>query len=135
MSMSTPAKFKGVAPRLRVADLQRTIVFYTQTLGFSVCVRWPDDHPAFCMVERDGVCLGFHLAESAGDLSTGRLCELYIEVEDVRALHAVLRERLRIEWGPEVYHYRRGEFACLDPDGYMLIFTEPTEDSPTCLDA
>jgi hypothetical protein len=36
-----------------------------------------------------------------------------------------------IEWGPEVYSYGRREFAVRDPDGYLVIFTEPTDEAPT----
>jgi hypothetical protein len=38
---------------------------------------------------------------------------------------------LPIEWDPEVYSYRRREFAVRDPNGYLLIFTETTNDPPT----
>lgn len=57
--------------------------------------------------------------------------ELYIEVTDSQMLHDSVKTRLPIEWGPEVYSYRRREFAVRDPDGYLLIFTETTNDPPT----
>jgi catechol 2,3-dioxygenase-like lactoylglutathione lyase family enzyme len=132
VTKTTPPKMVSITPRLPVADLRRTIDFYTQAIGFSVGVLWPDDAPTFCTVERDSVCIGFHCAESAVPIPAGRGCELYIEVEDVRTLHASVRESVHIEWGPEVYHYGRREFAFRDPDGYLLIFTEPTDDPATC---
>jgi hypothetical protein len=33
-----------------------------------------------------------------------------------------------------VYQYGRREFAIRDPNGYMIIFTEQTDDPPTCAD-
>ena len=79
---------------------------------------------------RDGTCLGFfELAEhQPGAAGYG---ELYIQVTDSHALHDSLKTRLPIEWGPEVYSYRRREFAVRDPDGYLIIFTEPTNEPPT----
>ena len=50
----------------------------------------------------------------------------------MRDLHKSLLDRVTIEWGPEVYSYGRREFAIRDPDSYLLIFTEATEDPPTC---
>lgn len=57
--------------------------------------------------------------------------ELSIEVIDARALHALLEPTVPIEWGPEVYSYGRREFAIRDPDRYVIIFTEPTDEPPT----
>lgn len=59
-------------------------------------------------------------------------CELVFDVEDVRGLHASLAGAVPVEWGPEVYFYGRREFAVRDPDGNLLIFSEPTDDPPTC---
>lgn len=39
---------------------------------------------------------------------------------------------MELLWGPEVYHYGRREFSIRDPNGYELIFSEPTDDPPTC---
>ena len=58
--------------------------------------------------------------------------QLWIEVDDVRALYARLAGKLSIECGPEVYDYGRSEFAIKDPNGYVLTFSEPTSDPPTC---
>jgi hypothetical protein len=44
-------------------------------------------------------------------------------------MHADLAGVVPIEWGPEVYFYGRREFAVRDPDGYLLIFTEPTDEA------
>jgi catechol 2,3-dioxygenase-like lactoylglutathione lyase family enzyme len=124
-------RFQSVCPRLPVADLRRTIQFYTIILGFRLDVLWPDDDPAFCILQRDGVRLAFDQAEIE-DTPRAASLGFYIEAEDVRAVHVLVRERVAIEWGPEVYHYGRREFAVRDPDRYLIIFTEPTHDPPTC---
>jgi catechol 2,3-dioxygenase-like lactoylglutathione lyase family enzyme len=125
-------RFNGVIPRLPVADLRRTIAFYVDRLGFRVSVLWPDDQPTFCVLDRSDVSLGFFTAESYRGPVTVGSADLYLAVDDVRSLHADLRQQLPIEWGPDVYFYGRREFAVRDPDGYLLIFTEPTDDPPTC---
>jgi hypothetical protein len=50
-------------------------------------------------------------------------------------LHELLKARVPIEWGPEVYAYGRPEFAIRDLGGYVIIFTEPTDDPPTTSDS
>jgi catechol 2,3-dioxygenase-like lactoylglutathione lyase family enzyme len=121
-----------VTPRLPVVDLGRTIAFYTQVLGFQVSVLWPDDKSTFAILDRDAVSLGFFTLDAHRGKVTIGTADLYLGTEDVLGLHAAIKERVKIEWGPEVYFYGRREFAVRDPDGYLLIFTEPTDDPPTC---
>jgi catechol 2,3-dioxygenase-like lactoylglutathione lyase family enzyme len=125
-------RLTGVTPRLPVADLGRTVAFYTRVLGFQVSVLWPADRPTFVMLDRDSVSLGFFTPDALRGAVTIGTADLYIATEDVRALHSAVKDLLPIEWGPEVYFYGRREFAVRDPDGYLLIFTEPTDDPPTC---
>ena len=120
----------AITPRLPVADLQRTLDFYQRTLGFAIDILWPDAAPTFAVLTRDGANVSFFLLD---EHRPGRIgyAELHIEVTDVRAMHAQLQTHAPIEWGPEVYTYGRREFAVKDPDGYLLIFSEPTDESPT----
>jgi catechol 2,3-dioxygenase-like lactoylglutathione lyase family enzyme len=128
------ARFNGVIPRLPVADLEQTIAFYTGLLGFRIGVLYPDDEPTFCILDRDSVSLGFFTPDALRGAVTIGSADLYLAVDDVLALHDELKNGVPIEWGPEVYFYGRREFAVRDPNGYLLIFTEPTDDPPTCPD-
>ena len=122
--------FRHVTPRLPIGNLGRSLDFYTGLLGFHTEVLWPDDEPAFAIVRRGGVRVGLFTGERAGPERRGHV-ELYIEVDDATALHDRIAADWPIEWGPEVYAYGRREFAINDPDGTMVIFTEPTDDPPT----
>ncbi|HMW02717.1 MAG TPA: VOC family protein [Acidobacteriota bacterium] len=124
--------FFQVTPRVPVTDLRRTIDFYTQTLGFTEDVVWPEDQPTFCILTRDTVSLGFFVPDGCRSDTKPGTCDLYIEVDGAQELHAELKDKLTIEWGPEVYAYGRREFAFRDPDGYLIIVTEETDDPPTC---
>jgi catechol 2,3-dioxygenase-like lactoylglutathione lyase family enzyme len=123
--------FEGIIPRLPVQDLRRTIAYYTGELGFEVSVLWPQEEPTFCLLDRDGVRIGFYVPEKSSGNPSERPGELCIEVSDVRALHRELAPRLVIEWGPEVYSYGRREFAVRDPNGYLVIFGEESDDPAT----
>jgi catechol 2,3-dioxygenase-like lactoylglutathione lyase family enzyme len=123
-------RLERVTPRLPVVSIIRTITFYRDVLGFSVGVAWPDDRPTFVIMSRDGVSVGFFEPNEHQPGPPG-YAELYIEAEGVVPLHEQLKERVAIEWGPEVYSYGRREFAIRDPDGHLVIFTEETTEPPT----
>ena len=119
-----------VAPRLPVRDLGRTIDFYSGRLGFGVNVLWPKTNPTFAILRRDSTSVGFF---EPTEHQTGRIgyAELYIEVTDSLALYDSIKSNVPIEWGPEFYSYGRREFSLRDPNGYLVIFTEPTEEPPS----
>ncbi len=123
--------FQQITPRMLVADLARTIDFYTGKLGFYLDMCWPDKQPIFCILKRSQVSIGFFTPD---EHRHGQPCgnELFIDVEDVQKLHSELKTKVDMDWGPEVYFYGRREFAVRDPDGYLVIFSEPTDDPPTC---
>jgi catechol 2,3-dioxygenase-like lactoylglutathione lyase family enzyme len=122
--------FTRIVPRLPVADLARSVAFYRDTLGFRTDVLWPEDAPWFATLERDGVGVGLFVPTAEHPVQAG-YAELYIEVTDARLMHAQVKDRAHVEWGPEVYGYGRREFAVRDPDGYLVIFSEETTDPPT----
>jgi len=128
-----PAKFIKAMPRLPIANARRTAEFYTSVLGFKVTGRWPARAPNFLLLDRDDVRLAFDVVKGHPAQSAKSACGFYLETADVRALHKSISGRVQIEWGPEVYSYGRREFAIRDPDGYMIIFTEATNDPPTCV--
>jgi len=124
------AKLLRLAPQLEVADLRRTIVFYVERLGFTLCASWPQADPSWCMLERDGVQLMFvHGLHAGKPRMSGKLAFV---TDDVMAVHERVRRHARIVYGPEVYHYGMKEFALEDPDGYMISFGQETDEPPTC---
>ena len=136
--MTTPARLqwdlRGVWPRLAVRDLARALRFYTDELGFQFREAWPTSVPGFATITLGGatmqlVSAGEHTAIAAEGVS------LNFDVTEVVALHARLSVRLSIEWGPGIYRAGRREFALRDPDGYLLVFSEATDDPVTCEDA
>jgi catechol 2,3-dioxygenase-like lactoylglutathione lyase family enzyme len=122
--------FVEIIPRLPVKDLRRTIEFYTDCVGFKPDVVWPEDRPTFAILRRDSTSLGFFEPNEHRGGPIG-YAELYIHVNDSVAFHEAIQAKTRIEWGPETYSYGRREFAFRDPDDYLVIITEPTEESPT----
>jgi len=101
-------RFIGVAPRLPVADLNRTAGFYRDVLGFIVVSLWPDGSPSFAILARDEVHLQFYVANTAEPAEPVGHATIWIDVTDALAIHGALERRVAVEWGPEVYWYGRG---------------------------
>jgi catechol 2,3-dioxygenase-like lactoylglutathione lyase family enzyme len=125
------ARLLKVSPRLPVRNLARTIEFYTSVLDFETSGSWPVDEPAFVILERDGTVLQFYVSKQSDQCGFGTIS---IDTDDARCVHAALAEKVAIEWGPEVYWYGRREFSFLDPDGYAVIISERTSDTPDCIE-
>jgi catechol 2,3-dioxygenase-like lactoylglutathione lyase family enzyme len=119
---------KAIETRLSVTDVKRSAEFYSDVLGLNVGTLWPDDLPQFAILNRDGLRLQLGVSDSS---SVGT-CTLCFDVSDAIALHSEIKEKVNIEWGPEVYFYHRREFAFRDPDGLTVIVSEVTNDPVTC---
>ena len=109
------SKFTRITPRFPVADLRRTMEFYTQILNFREDVLWPEDKPTFCILTCNHISLGFFIPDEHRPAKVSGNGEFYIEVENVRELHEEIKGRVAVEWGPEVYFDGRREFAIRDP--------------------
>jgi catechol 2,3-dioxygenase-like lactoylglutathione lyase family enzyme len=121
-------RFTRYDPRIPVADLRRTIEFYTQKLGFCEAPRWPADAPEyFTVLYRDQVHASFTLSGQSAP------CELHFEVDDVLGLHEALKDKSIVLRGPEVERDQDGHEVgwrvdVRDPDGHFVVFFQPTYD-------
>jgi catechol 2,3-dioxygenase-like lactoylglutathione lyase family enzyme len=123
-------RFNRISPRVPVADLDGTMKFYTSVLDFALEAVEPADAPTTCVLDRDDVSICFYLPEGEDEGSEPGAGEFIIEIEDAMGLHAALKDRVEIAWGPEDADGCR-EFAVYDPEGNLLIFSEPTDEPPT----
>ena len=117
----------SITPHLKTTDLAATIRFYTDVLGFRVTASWPAQQPTDCILQHGDVRISFTLDPNNWYSQPCLAGQLWIEVDDVRTLHAQVAGKVKIEWGPEVYSYGRREFAIKDCNGYLLAFSEPLE--------
>src|SRR5262245_35484313 len=123
-------RIKSIEARLPVADVNRSAVFFANTLGFQVESTWPSLNPEFAIISRDG--LRVQLGRDESSAHSASAATLWLDVEEIEALHAAVQPQVNIEWGPEVYAYGRREFGFRDPDGNWVIVSEVTSDPPNC---
>lgn len=111
---------RSLTPMLQTSDMERTIAWYSDVLGFHCVSRMGN---GWCHLKQDGVSLMFMRNDHLG--SPHATATQYIHVNDVLALWERLKDRVTAEWGPEDMSYGMREFAIKDPDGYLLSFGQP----------
>jgi len=129
--VSDASEFRRLTPSLLVRDLEHSLAFYRDVLGFTVDTAWPEGEPTLAILDRGAVSVMIQTGGPGADGEPAFTGDLRFDVSDASGLASRLRNEVEIEWGPEVYHYGRREFAVRDPDGYLLIFSERTSDPPT----
>jgi catechol 2,3-dioxygenase-like lactoylglutathione lyase family enzyme len=120
---------------LAVADMERSVAFYRDRIGFEVEALY-DDPPYATLVlagsrlslaeqghpaeDRPGVELAVQADRSTADVV------LVVEVEDARAEHRRLDgEGVRFLAGPYKPPWGGCRFFCVDPDGYLVEIEQP----------
>src|SRR5262245_9660536 len=121
-------EFESVMPVLKVADLDRSLDFYQNVLGFSVAWRAANDgggENAMLIAGATNVLLstGSHLGDKPQFTGT-----LYFNMACVRAFLESIKEMVEIVWPLETMECGQQEFGIRDLDGYMLAFAEAVED-------
>ena len=126
--------FTKLTPNLVVANVERSLAFYVDTLGFSRGLTVPDASPfVFASVTSGAVEIFFNDAATAtreypafANRPIGATGTLFIEMEGVNALHDRLNGSVKIVMPLVTQFYGMREFAISDPDGYVITFAERT---------
>lgn len=127
-----PYTLTKLTPNLIVSDVERSVRFYCDVLGFAVTATVPETAPyVFAIVQSGGVEVFLNAPEPAiaeypafKDRPIGGTLTLFIEVLDIAGAHAALNERVPIVMPLEHKWYGVTEFAFADPDGYLITFAE-----------
>jgi len=131
-------KFSDVTPNLVVSNVERSLAFYRDVLGFSVFTTAPQASGfAFAWMTRDGVSVFLNSLESVkaehagiGAKPIGGTASLFIVLEaatiaaGVDAMFKTIDGRARVEMPLKDQFYGMREFAIEDPDGYLIIFAQ-----------
>ncbi len=124
--------FTRLTPNLIVSDIDRSIAFYRDVLGFTVTRTVPDEGPfVFASVECGMVEIFLNAVGPAieeypafKDRPIGGTLTQFIQMTGLGALHAALAGKVNIVMPLEKKWYGVTEFAITDPDGYIITFAE-----------
>lgn len=122
---------RGVSPSLTVNDIQRSLRFYTDGLGFATGEEWKDDAGKLMGVMLESGKASVMLGQD--DFAKGRArlkgvgVRLYIETDaDVDGLAARAKGAgLALDREPGDLGWGAKGFTLTDPDGYKLTITNP----------
>jgi catechol 2,3-dioxygenase-like lactoylglutathione lyase family enzyme len=115
---------KRISPMLAVANMEETIGFYQEVLGFTAIMK----SPAYSIVERDGQTIHFQKAQSEEVMNCVRgHTEIYIEVSGIHSLWEHVKSfkssyKIR---GLVDRDYGMTEFHMSDPNDCLIFVGEP----------
>ncbi|HKV04739.1 MAG TPA: VOC family protein [Candidatus Acidoferrales bacterium] len=111
--------FTGLTPMLWVDDLNASVAFYREILGFE-CLNRTD---GWASLQRDGVELMLSLPNQHEPYDRPVFSgSFYFRVDDATELWTRLKERVRVVYPMEDFEYGMREFAIRDLSGYILQF-------------
>jgi catechol 2,3-dioxygenase-like lactoylglutathione lyase family enzyme len=123
--MNTTSVAKRISPMLATDNMDATILFYRDVLGFAPTMKSPE----YSIVERDGQTIHLQKAASGEVMKYMREhAEIYIEVSGIDALWEHVKTfknqyRIRDLFDRE---YGMTEFHVGDPHGCLVFVGEPT---------
>jgi catechol 2,3-dioxygenase-like lactoylglutathione lyase family enzyme len=124
-------QFTKLTPNLLVANVERSVTFYVDVLGFLPGQTVPEQPPfVFASVVNGSVEIFFNEKETAvkeypvlGGKPIGATGTMFIQMErGIEALHEKLRLVVPIVMPFVTQWYGVKEFAIADPDGYLITF-------------
>lgn len=121
----------AISPFFIVSDVDQTVAFYRERLGFETTFREPDRSPFFAIVRRDGAQVFVKSDRDVTPLPNPRRhpsmrWDAYVYAAEPDALAAEFAERGAAFSTPlkDTHDGLRG-FEVTDPDGYVLFFGRP----------
>jgi len=126
---------KKLTPNLIVSNVEQSLSFYQDTLGFVRGMTVPEQSPfVFASVTSGPVEIFFNSRSAVakespqmGGLALGGGNTMFIEVTGIDAYHDQVKDRVKILLPIVTQWYGMREFAIEDPDGYVITFAEPVK--------
>ena len=116
---------RQVVPFFTVANMERSVRFYVDDLGFAIKYRWDvNDQLRWCWITLGGASVMLQEGVIHGDPSTG--VAIYFICEDALAIYRDLISRSVPASEPEVLN-SLWVTSMQDPDGYNIHFESPTD--------
>ena len=115
-----PVSFERLTPMLNVADAAATVAWYV-SIGFEVADTYEEEgEVGWAWLRRGGVNIMINRRSLPPEAATG--VNLYIDVDDVDALWADLKDRVTVSEAITDQFYGMRDFWIEDPNGTVLGF-------------
>ena len=128
-----------ISPTLAVRNMEQTIQFYRDSLGFKMGMAFPDaDNPEYADLSRDGMVLMFIPAKNVGVGAKEKLgigVNLYMQINgDIDEYYRELKNkgiRVVVDIKDEPFGIR--DFTVEDINGYRLTFNQVSKAVKACM--
>jgi uncharacterized glyoxalase superfamily protein PhnB len=112
----------NLSPMLWTKDLNSSVQFYTETLGFTCDSK----AGGWASVKRDGIRIMLSLPNDHEPFQKSMFTgSFYFDCDGVDTLWASLKDKTKVCYAIEDFEYGRREFAIYDNNGYILQFGQP----------
>ena len=139
--MTLTLQFGKLTPNLLVDDVERSLRFYEDTLGFTRGFTVPEQRPfVFGSVASGAVEIFFNEKNTAtkeypafAGKAIGLTGTMFVELQGsggIEPLHERLKAMVPIVMPLVTQWYGVKEFAIADPDGYLITFAERVPADP-----
>jgi hypothetical protein len=131
--VKTMPRLNSATPCFPVADVSSTMRWYKDKLAFEAH-PFPEQEPhAFCILVRDQIEIMLQRIEGyqKPDLYSrrgGGVWDAYIRMLGVKEFYESVNDKVEILRPLEKQFYGDTEFEVKDPNGYVLVFSELTDD-------
>jgi predicted enzyme related to lactoylglutathione lyase len=126
-TMTSTYTAKKISPMLAAADMEQTLAFYHEVLGFTAMMKSEE----YAIVERNGQTIHFMKAASEEVMKCVRgHTEIYIEVSNIAALWEHVKTFKDRHHVRDLFDrdYGMTEFHIEDPNGCLVFVGEPTHE-------
>jgi uncharacterized glyoxalase superfamily protein PhnB len=125
-------EFKDLMPNLMVKNVNKTVEFYRDILGFNVVQTVPETGDyVFAVVTANNIIFSFQEEKSIKEeypqldkFSQGGGLTFYIHVTDVNELYEKIKDKVTIVKEMHKTFYGSTDFAIEDCNGYILTFSQ-----------
>jgi len=114
-------KVKHLFPMLATENLQQTIEFYTEVLGFEIGGKYPEENPCWVSLCSGEAEIAFNTPNEEKNFEKPILTgSIYLTVENIDELWEKLKDKVEIVYPLENFNYGMREFGIRDCNGYIL---------------
>lgn len=123
---------ESITPNLMVQNVNQTIAFYTELLGFTLIDTNPESGEfewAYVMHNKVGLMFQQESSLKAeypelNDVHGNSALTLYIRVQNIQELYSTLQNKVNVVKPMNTTFYGTEEFAIMDINGFILTFSE-----------
>ena len=123
-------KYNSLRPILWTQNIDETLSFYIQTLGFTLMTR--NDEWEWATINKDDVQIMLSKPNDHEKFNgIGFTGSFYFNIDNVDGLWEELKDQAEICYEIETFEWGMREFAIYDNNGYILQFGQPVDQIST----